>query len=128
MGKRYEVKSITFDKWNAIQLANELMAAGMTVFTLSQHHSYLNDPTKQLERLVLDGKIVHDGNSLLRWQVGHAFLDVDGKGLRKPATNSEHEKKDNLIALVMALSQAVQHGTSAFSGPSVYETRGILTV
>jgi phage terminase large subunit-like protein len=103
-------------------LANELMAQGLTVFQFAQTWASYNDPTKSLERLLLDGKVVHDGNSLLRWQVSHCFLETDGHGNVKPATNSEHNKKDNLMALIMAFSQATQHATAY--AKSVYEERG----
>lgn len=123
----YKVKAVLFDRWQSLPLSNHCKRHGITTYNFSQTHSYFNGPVIELERLVGRKHIKHDGkNSLLRWQIGHTYLDTDGKGYKKPITSRPENKKDSLIALLMALSQAVQEqGTNK---PSVYESRPLLVV
>jgi phage terminase large subunit-like protein len=63
----------------------------------------------------LDDKTV----AVKSWGFGHSYLHRDGKGYVKPETSRRENKKDNLIALLMALSQALQVDVSP-PKPSVY--------
>ena len=124
---RYKVLSVTFDKWQSLTLSNHLAQHNVTVFGFPQTHSYFNAPCLELEKLVNTKRITHDGSPLLRWQIGHTYLDRDSKGYVKPTTSRPENKKDNLISLLMALSQALQAGTVQ-AKPSVYETRGLFVL
>ena len=125
--QRYKVLSITFDKWQSLVLSNDCQAKGLTVYGFPQTCSYFNAPCLELEKLVNQRRLTHDGSPLLRWQIGHTYLDRDSKGYVKPTTSRPENKKDNLISLLMALSQALQAGTTQ-ARPSVYETRGLFVL
>lgn len=124
---RYTVRAVVFDKWQSLTLANHCMRQGVETYNFPQTHSYFNAPCIELEKLVNNRKIVHDGNPLLRWQVGHTYLDRDRKGYVKPITSRPENKKDNLIATLMALSLAIQRDTGP-TKPSVYEGRGLVVL
>lgn len=123
--QRYRVKAVVFDKWQSLVVSNHLNKKGVTVFNFPQSHAYFNAPCIELEKLVSNRKLLHDGNALLRWQIGHTYLHRDAKGYVKPTTSRPEAKKDNLIALLMALSQALQQ---AEAKPSVYQTRKLFCV
>lgn len=122
---KYKVTAVVFDKWQSLTLANHCMREGLDVFNFPQTHSYFNAPCLELEKFVNSKRVVHDGNPLLRWQVGHTYLDRDHKGYVKPITARPENKKDNLISLIMGLSIAISQSTSP-PKPSVYEGRGLL--
>jgi phage terminase large subunit-like protein len=124
--KDHTVKAIILDKWQTLQLAQHYEKKGQTVYRFTQGHTTYNDPCKALERAILDKKLVHDGNSLLRWQIGHCELDRNDKGYVMPCKpgGQESAKIDNVAALIMAMSQAVQHSNEA-AKPSVYSHRGV---
>jgi len=124
--QKYKVRAVVFDQWQSLPLSNHCKRQGLTTFNFRQTHSYFHGPVVELEKLVNRKKLVHDGDPLLRWQVGHTYLDTDPKGYKKPITSRPENKKDNLIALLMALSQTLQQtGTSK---PSVYEERKLFAV
>jgi phage terminase large subunit-like protein len=83
-------------------------------------------PSKELERLVLAGKIRHGGHPLLRWAASNVVVQTDPAGNIKPSKDKSTERIDPIVALVMALGRATLHSPS--SGRSVYETRGIRTL
>jgi phage terminase large subunit-like protein len=122
--RRYQVKAVVFDKWQSLVISNYLAKKGVTVFNFPQTHSYFNAPCLELEKLVGQRRIVHDGNHLLRWQIGHTYLNRDGKGYVKPTTSRPENKKDNLIALLMAVSQCLAGNVE--TKKSVYEGRGVI--
>lgn len=121
---KYNVRSVVFDKWQSLVVSNHLARKGIDVFNFPQSHSYFNAPAIEFEKLVSNKKLLHDGNSCLRWQIGHTYLHRDGKGYVKPETSRRENKRDSLIAILMALSQALQVDTAP-AKPSVYETRGV---
>jgi phage terminase large subunit-like protein len=123
----YKVQAVVFDKWQATDLQNYVEKKGVKWFNFPQTHSYFHSPCLELEKLVGRKKLVHDGNALLRWQVGHTSLHRDGKGYTKPQTSKPENKKDNLISVLMALSHVLLAGDG---GPkrSVYDRQGICVV
>lgn len=124
--QQYSVKGVVFDRWQSLSLANHCTKQALDVYNFPQTNSYFNAPAIELEKLVNNKHVLHDGNALLRWQIGHTYLERDGKGYVKPVTNRPENKKDNLIAVLMALSQAIHLQGKA--KPSVYEGRIIFSV
>ena len=84
----------------------------------------MNEPTKRLERLVLEGALRHGGNKVLRWMASNVSVRTDPAGNIKIDKQRSTEKVDGMVALVMAMGRAGVTSSSA----SVYETRGILTL
>lgn len=123
---KYDVQSVTMDTWQLLQTSQHYMGKGVTVHSFPPNHARFTDPCRSLERELLHNKIVHDGNSLLRFQVGNVELNRDKKGYVMPTKASPAASIDCVVALVMAMSQAAMHGQRAEVKPSVYETRGLL--
>lgn len=121
--RRHQVKAVVFDKWQSLVISNYLAKKGVTVWNFPQSHSYFNAPCLELEKLVGQRRITHDGNQLLRWQIAHTYLSRDSKGYVKPTTSRPENKKDNLIALLMAVSQCLAGTVEAKK--SIYEERGV---
>lgn len=123
--QRFKVRAVVFDKWQSLVIANHCKSQGLETYNFPQTHTYFNPAVIELERLVNRKQLLHDGDPCLRWQIGHTYLDTDNKGYKKPTTSRPENKKDSLIALLMALSQALQQPESK---PSVYERRKIMLV
>lgn len=121
LSQKFRVMSITFDKWNSLYLAEALGKQGMEVFSFPQSPSYYSNPTKKTEALILDGKLVHNGSSLLKWQMGNVAIENDGQYL-KPSKKKSTDKIDSICALIMAVGAAC---SSPPVSTSVYETQGI---
>lgn len=124
LGEKYNIKEIAFDRWGAFQVSQQLEAIGFTMVGFGQGFASMAGPTKELLRLVLDGKLAHGGNKVLRWMADNLVVESDAAGNHKPAKNKSREKIDGIVAGVMALDRAVRHEASG----SVYEERGIVTL
>jgi phage terminase large subunit-like protein len=84
----------------------------------------MSEPTKELEALVIGGKLRHGGNPILRWMAGHVTVETDPAGNIKPSKKRSKDRIDGIVATVMALGRAMV-GTASGNRPSVYESGGL---
>jgi phage terminase large subunit-like protein len=62
---------------------------------------------KQLEALVIDDRLHHDGNSCMNWMMSNVVAHTDAKGNIFPRKEKNELKIDGPVALIMALSRAL---------------------
>jgi len=109
---QYDVRETAFDPWSANQLAQRLMAEGFLMVEFAQTLRNFTEGTKAFERLVLERKLKHGGNALLRWMVDcvRVFADANGN-IRpvKPDRRKDSRRIDGIVASIMALSRALVH-------------------
>jgi phage terminase large subunit-like protein len=99
----YNAEALEIDKWNANSIENNLINAGLNVRKFTQNITHFTAPTKQFETLVVNGKLRHGGNPLLRWQVGGLVAISDpNENLRLDKSRSTR-RIDGLITIVMAI-------------------------
>lgn len=125
LGKQYNIKEIAFDRWGAVQMTQNLDAMGFTVAQFGQGFRDMSPPSKELMKLVLEGKIAHGGHPVLRWMMDNITVRTDPSGNIKPDKERSTEKIDGAVALIMALARATIHGAA---GGSVYDTRSLLFI
>jgi phage terminase large subunit-like protein len=80
---------------------------------------------KLLEALVLQGKVRHGGHPVLRWMASNIAVRSDPNENIAPDKEKSSERIDGMVALVMAISRAI---VERDDGPSVYESRGVITI
>lgn len=119
LAERYDIKKIAVDRWGAVETILKLKDAGLDAFPFGQGYESMNAPTKRLEALVLERKLMHFGNPVLRWMAGNVVVEQDAAGNYKPAKNRSTEKVDGIVALCMSLGVALKFHDG---GQSVYET------
>lgn len=124
LGTLYNIREIAYDRWGATQMIQNLEGDGFTVVPFGQGFRDMSPPTKELMRLVLDGKIAHGGNPVLRWMMDNIHIRTDPAGNIKPDKERSTEKIDGAVATVMALDRALRGGSQ--TGASVYDHRGLL--
>lgn len=124
LGEQFNIREIAFDRWGAFQVSQSLEGAGFTMVGFGQGFVSMSPPTKELLRLVLDGKLRHGGNPVLRWMADNMVVSTDPAGNVKPNKAKSREKIDGMVAGIMALDRAVRHAAAG----SVYESRGIVTL
>jgi phage terminase large subunit-like protein len=124
LGKRYKIGEIAFDRWGAVQVSQELTNAGFTMVQFGQGFASMASPTKELLRLVLEGKLWHGNNPALRWMADNMTVAQDPAGNVKPDKAKSREKIDGMVALIMGLDRALRHENR----PSVYEGRGLVVL
>ena len=81
-------------------------------------------PTKEWEKLLLSGKLLHGGNPVLRWMTSHVSVETDAAGNIKPSKKKSTDRIDGIVAGIMGLGRALVQSEPT----SVYETRGLLVI
>ncbi len=123
LGEIYNIQEIAFDRWGAFQVEQQLDGAGFTMVAFGQGYVSMSAPTKELLRLVLNRKLTHGGNPVLRWMADNLVVKQDPAGNVKPDKSKSREKIDGIVSTIMSLDRLIRHGGEP---GSVYETRGVL--
>ena len=126
LGEKYNIREIAFDRWGAVQMVQNLEGMGFTVVPFGQGFASMSPPTKELMKLVLEKKIAHGGQPVLRWNMDNIFIRTDPSGNIKADKQKSTEKIDGAVALIMALDRAIRCGNDV--SESVYESRGLLII
>ena len=121
---RFNIREIAVDRWNATMLIQNLEEDGFTMVPFGQGFKDMNPASKELLKLVMEQKIAHGGNPVLRWMMDNIMVRQDPAGNIKPDKEKSTEKIDGCIATIMALDRAIKCGLE--TGSSVYDDRGLL--
>jgi phage terminase large subunit-like protein len=137
---KYDVREIGFDGWNAAQITQNLMAAGLAMVKVPASLDQLSAPTKELLRRIRAGTLRHNGNPVLRWAASNVAAyyrgvvryaaDVDELLDKVPIMFSKQksaDKIDPMAAIVLAFNRMIAHPDEQ-AGESVYESRGMAFV
>ncbi|HFU4472189.1 TPA: terminase large subunit [Streptococcus suis] len=124
LSKIYHIKEIAYDRWNATQMVQNLEGMGLTMVPFGQGYKDMSPPSKELYKLMMEGKIQHGGHPVLKWMGQNVVMRQDPAGNIKPDKEKSVEKIDGIVALIMGLDRCIRHQTDE---GSVYDERGILS-
>jgi phage terminase large subunit-like protein len=60
---------------------------------------------KELEALVISGRLKHDGNPMMTWMVSNVVCHRDAKDNIYPRKEREENKIDGVVAAIMAIGR-----------------------
>jgi len=124
IAKAHKLKDVGTDPWNATQITTELVEQdGIKVIEFRQGFVSMSSPCKEIERLVMSGKLAHGNNPLLRWQVSHAVVRTDPAGNIKMDKEKATQRIGGMVAVAMAIGRLSVGAAS--NKVSVYETREV---
>ena len=124
LGKKFNIKEIGVDRWNATQMIQNLEAEGFTMVPIGQGMKDMSPPTKEFYKLLLEGRIAHGGNPVLRWMAGNVVVETDAAENIKPTKAKSTEKIDGIVATIMALDRCVRNQNAEKA--SVYDSRSLI--
>ena len=117
------IREIAVDRWNATQLIINLQDDRMTMIPFGQGFKDMSPPKKEFYKLMMEGKIIHGGNPVLRWMALNVVVDRDAADNIKPTKAKSPEKIDGIVASIMALDRCIRQEQAE----SVYDSRGLIT-
>ncbi len=132
--KRYRIKELGYDKYNATETALMLQAAGVKMIPVDQTILGLSPSMKELEVLFKASEtnakqgsapsITHEANPAARWCFGNINICMDGKENYMPIKDSKFERIDIFIAMVIAMARMLPH----MARKNVYAERGVRVI
>jgi phage terminase large subunit-like protein len=116
LAQRYDVRKIAFDRWNFRHLRPWLGKAGFkpeqiesdnAIFEqMRQGFQSMSPALRDLETVILSGRLCHGGHPVLTMCAHNAVLQRDPAGNRKLTKNKRRGRIDGMVALAMAMSVA----------------------
>ena len=91
----FEIKSLGYDPFKAVELISELSALGIKCYKVPQSAQLLGSGYSHWKELILGGRVEHDGSPVTRWQMGNIEMYTDGNGNQKAIKSNG--KKENKI-------------------------------
>jgi len=121
LSKRFDIREIAVDRWNATHLITQLTADGFEMVAFGQGYRDMTAPTKEMEKLVLCRQLRHGGHAVLRWMASNVAVEMDAAGNLKPSKKKSTERIDGIVAMIMGLGRLMV----APQFRHVYEERGL---
>lgn len=99
-----DILKVYYDKYNSTQWAIKATEENLPLEPYSQSIGNFNAPTKELERLILSGRVTIDNNPITRFCFRNVELKFDHNGNCKPNKGLMKKKIDGVIAIIQALA------------------------
>jgi phage terminase large subunit-like protein len=106
--RRFNVTAASFDPWQSSYLVQRLMAEGVPMLEYRQSTGNLSAATKELQALILQGRIHHDGGDCMSWQISNCTGKYDFAENVKPIKEQKPNKIDAAVVLIMTLGARLQ--------------------
>ncbi len=123
IAENFDLQEIAYDPFQATQLSTHLAAEGLPMVEMRPTFLNFSEPMKELESLILEEKIHHNGDPVLQWMASNVTVKVDGKDNIYPEKEHRQNKIDGIVALIMALGRSM---VGEVHETSVYEERGLI--
>jgi phage terminase large subunit-like protein len=111
--RQHNIQRVAYDPWNWEFFKPSLLRAGFTGSLIDERFAAFPQTTKSmspamanLERLLLDGRLVHGANPILTSCVAHTIIRTDAAGNRAPDKRKATHRIDGCVALIMGLAQS----------------------
>ncbi|MBL8661065.1 MAG: terminase large subunit [Rhodospirillales bacterium] len=103
----YDVREVAYDQWGSSMLISQLIERGIRCTPVNQDASTMSRPVDELERVLREGTLRHDGNPVLRWCASNVILARTASGFAKPSKRRSRDRIDLIISALMAISRFV---------------------
>lgn len=108
----YDLQEIAFDPWNATQFEQDLEHDGLKLVKFRQSMANFAAPVRFMETLIVEHKLRHDGNPVLRWMASNMAVRSDASGNLRPDKENSGDKIDGIVAMLMGLAIAKNQQTT----------------
>lgn len=124
-----EVRSISYDPWNAMEMVAALTAMGFELFPVRPYFGHLSPPTKKQSELIENGAIEMDENPILLWNYRNIVLDMDSQDNIKPNKAKSAEKIDGVVSSILTLFGWLQEMATPSTGSYLFDEESeLLTI
>ena len=108
LASEYGVSAVGYDPHQATMLVTQLQDEGVPVVEFRPTVLNFSEPMKQVEALIRDRKLLHDGDEVMTWSMSNVVAKLDAKDNVYPRKEREQNKIDPFVALCMAMGLAMQ--------------------
>lgn len=123
--REYKARELAYDPWNAAQLSQCIgkLTKAQPV-EVPRNVKTLSPLMKEMDALIVEGRIHHDGNPIMNWMIGNVTAHQDANEHVFPRKDDDENKIDGAVAALMTLSRLLVSAPKR----SIYASRGLLTL
>jgi phage terminase large subunit-like protein len=108
--RRFAVQEIAFDPALSMYFAGKLIEEGLPLVEISQRAVFFTPALIQVENMVREGKLQHEGNPVMGWMVSNLVVKQSKfNELMAPVKERPENKIDGPMAMLMALGRALSN-------------------
>jgi len=104
--EKFDVRGVAFDRFGFEAVRQRFIRVGVQedkFISFGQGYLSMSAPMKELEKLVLEGAIIHNDNPVLKWMASNVAVLQDPAGNVKTNKDKSSEKIDGIVASIMAI-------------------------
>jgi phage terminase large subunit-like protein len=124
--------SLAYDRLkNSVETVILLEESDVVTLPWSQHAANMTQGCEALQMMAVGGQIEHDGNPVLRWNIGNVTIKTYPDGTIKIDKSKSTEKVDGAVAAAMAIGnylKAIADDSRAPSKVSKYATQAATVI
>jgi phage terminase large subunit-like protein len=117
MAEMFQVEEVNFDPYMARDMVESLEGSGIPINLFEQGIRNFAKPVVDFEDAMMNRRLVHDGNPLLRWAISNTVMQRDANENRKPNKDRSADRIDPAVASIIAIGRAYANA----SGRSSYD-------
>jgi len=108
--ERFNPLAIGYDRWNAQEISQRLMADGHPMIEFNQTTKNYHPAMQELERAYISKTIQHGNDPVLNWCASNLIAVKDGNLNMKPDKKRSPDKIDDLATLLMGIGLSMPTG------------------
>lgn len=120
LGREYQIKRISADRAHAHELMTHLAEDDFEIHDHLQTLRAMTFPVRSFEDLVLEHRLRHQDDPVLKWMAGNAVVIQGGDNMIKVVKDKSPDRVDGITAAVMAIGQLL---IAPADEENVYATR-----
>lgn len=105
--RKFNVLEVAIDEYQAVFISNDLMREGITVVEIPQRVKYLSHPMAEVEAAVYDGRLHHNGDPVMTWNISNVVCHRDANDNMFPRKERAQNKIDAATALFTGLNRVM---------------------
>lgn len=119
LNQEFDIIDIGADRSHASELMENLADEGINVAQISQSRYKMNFPLRALKELTTSGRLRHDGNPVLAWNLDNAVFDLDAQERMLLLKDKSKNRIDGAVASAIAVGQLLINADLEFDSYEV---------
>lgn len=111
ISSKFNLLVIGYDRWRIDDLRQVMSAEGININLqdFGQGYKDMAPAVDEFERLLLSGKMKHNGNPCMTFCAANTVISADPANNRKPAKDKSTGRIDGIVAAVMAIGKSINY-------------------
>lgn len=108
LAEKYKIQFINYDAAFATTLVTELVEDDIKAHPFRQTALQMTGPIIEMEKMIIEKKLNHGNNEVIRWMASNVLIVRGAEGLMKVDKSKPENKVDGIVSNIMAIAAYMQ--------------------